>query len=122
MLRDVILTGLIDYISNSFNIYDLLMNVIFKFQFSLHFEMIITKANSLWVKPNNSFTLLEVSFFFYLITYMFINQWNTLRGIIKLTKVFIFKYKMYYVCISLFVMVRQVWSLEPNSSAGEAPI
>lgn len=64
MLRDVILTGLIDYISNSFNIYDLLMNVIFKFQFSLHLEMIITKANSLWVKPNGSFTLLEVSFFF----------------------------------------------------------
>lgn len=35
------------YISNSFNIYDLLMNDIFKFQFSLHLEMIITKANSL---------------------------------------------------------------------------
>lgn len=47
LLRDVTLTGLINYISNSFNIYDLLMNVIFKFQFSLHLEMIITKANSL---------------------------------------------------------------------------
>lgn len=35
------------YISNSFNIYDLLMNDIFKFQFSLHLEMIITEANSL---------------------------------------------------------------------------
>lgn len=47
LLRDVTLTGLINYISNSFNIYDLLINVIFKFQFFLHLEMIITKANSL---------------------------------------------------------------------------